>query len=71
LLLLTLLRPPRSQLRRLKTSTSWRLLAALLLLLLRRRQTLLQRFELGETSLSRLELLAPCKPLSLWMQTLR
>jgi hypothetical protein len=71
LLLLTLLRPPRSQLRRLKTSTSWRLLAALLLRRLRRRQTLLRHFELSETSLLHLELLAPCKPLSLWTQTLR
>jgi hypothetical protein len=66
---LTLLRLPRL----LQTSISWRLLAALLLhqLLLHRRQTLLRRFELGEISLLRLELLAPCKPLSLWTQTLR
>jgi hypothetical protein len=65
----------RSQLRRRRASISWRLLAALLLhhqlLLLHRRQTLLRRFGLDEISLLRLELLAPCKPLSLWMQTLR
>jgi hypothetical protein len=62
---------PSHPLRHLKTSTSWRLLVELRRRRPRRRQTLLRRFGLGETSLSRLELLVLCKLPSLWTQTLR
>jgi hypothetical protein len=61
---------PQHSLPCLPLASNWLLLAALLLRVLRRRQTLLRRFELGEISLLHLELLAPCKPLSLWTQTL-